>query len=210
MKSLDKDKKILTLCANKKVLHLGATDSPHHIEKAENRELLHQKLQRVAEKLIGIDLDQRSIRELQRYGITNIYKHDITKKFPDEFSNFDIIIMGDVFEHLSNPGLAIENVKKIMTDKTKLIITVPNIYCYFNIFNIFTKKEDVHSDHMFWTSKQTMTQFLNRHKLEIVNFEYLNFGSYDDIKTIKGKIFYNVFLKSIAKIRSVLFFELKK
>jgi 2-polyprenyl-3-methyl-5-hydroxy-6-metoxy-1,4-benzoquinol methylase len=120
--------------------------------------------------------------------------------------HYDVIVAGDIIEHLENLGIALLNLKKVMSPETILIVTTPNCYCYFNIANIFRKKENVHKDHFFWPSRQTMKQLFEHLGFRIRFFRYVNFGSYSDIKTIKGKLFYHLFLRNIGKIRSTLFF----
>ncbi|MFT4303337.1 MAG: class I SAM-dependent methyltransferase [Candidatus Woesearchaeota archaeon] len=209
MAEIFKDDYIIKKCKNKKVLHIGACDSPYHIKKAKNGELLHQKLNNSTKELVGIDFDKKSIKELKKFNINNIFFSDITKPLNLKDSNFDIIIFGDVLEHLSNPGLALKNLSSIMKKTTRLIITVPNCYCYFNIFNIFAQKENVHPDHVFWTSKQTMVNLLQRYCFDIQKIKYLNFGSKQDKITLKGRVFRSVILNHIPKIRNVLYFEVK-
>lgn len=205
-----KDDLIIELCKNKSVLHIGAADYPFSSEKAKAGVLLHQKLQKVSKNIIGTDLSNEAIMELKKYNISDIIKKDISIPFTNSYKNkFDIIILGDVIEHLFNPGLALENLKNIMGKETKLIITTPNCYCYDNIANIFRNNEIVHQDHCFWPSKKTMIQLFSFYNFKVVNFNYLNFGSYDDIRTLKGKLFSRIVLNRIKKIRSTLFFILK-
>lgn len=105
---------ILALCKNKRVLHIGATDYPYHIEKAKKNKLLHQKLNQTCKELIGIDIVKKAISDLQdQFNIQNIYYGDIIK---NEFEikltkKFDIVVFADVIEHLDNPGIALENLK---------------------------------------------------------------------------------------------------
>jgi len=204
-----KDDLILRLCKDKNVLHIGAADYPFHLEKAKNNELLHQKLARTAKHVLGLDNNDESINELKRFGITNIKKADIMHPLNFKPGEFDVIILGDVIEHLENPGIALSNVRKIMNKGTDLVVTTPNCYCYFNIANIFRKKENVHADHFFWTSRQTMKQLFGHLGFRIISFRYVNFGAYRDIKTIRGRLFYHLFLKHIKKIRATLFFVLR-
>ena len=76
-----KDDLILKFCKGKRVLHIGATDYPFHIQKGLKGELLHQKLDKVSNFLIGIDISRKAIYELKKeLNINNIYYGDIIKK----------------------------------------------------------------------------------------------------------------------------------
>jgi len=133
MAELFKKDMIVEFCKCKKVLHIGACDSPYHIDKTKKGTLLHQKLQKVCEEIIGIDIDKKTIVELKNLGIDDIFYGDIIR---DEYEidlqkfSFDYIIFGDVIEHLENPGSALDNIKKLMNENTKLILTTPNCFSY--------------------------------------------------------------------------------
>lgn len=65
MNELYKDDIIIEKCNNKNILHIGATDTPYHLEKAKKNLLLHQKLLKICKNLVGIDVDKKSILELK-------------------------------------------------------------------------------------------------------------------------------------------------
>jgi len=58
---------------------------------------------------------------------------DLNKeKIPIEDGTFDIIIAGEVLEHLNNPYKALREFNRILKDKGSLVITVPNICSLVN------------------------------------------------------------------------------
>jgi 2-polyprenyl-3-methyl-5-hydroxy-6-metoxy-1,4-benzoquinol methylase len=200
---------ILKKCEEQNVLDIGAANFPYHIERCKNNTLIHQKIKKVAKSLVGIDINKEAIQELKKYNIKDIYYGDIVEnkydfKIKDDF---DIIIFGDVIEHLDNPGLALNNLKQFMSKKTILIITAPNTWSIFNIKNMFSKNENVHPDHTFWTSKKTMDNLIKRQGYIINSFEYVLDGSEQDKVPIKGKLFRYLFLKKIPHFRQVLYYE---
>lgn len=194
MVELFKRDMIVEFCKCKKVLHIGACDSPYHIDKTKKGILLHQKLQKVCEELIGIDIDKKTIGELKNLGIDDIFYGDIIR---DEYEidlqkfSFDYIIFGDVIEHLENPGFALDNIKKLMNEHTKLILTTPNCFSYAAMKIILTGKESVHPDHVFWPSKETLSKLLERYNLETVYFSYCFYDSFREI-TLKKLLFYKI------------------
>ena len=164
MVELFRDEFILDYCKGKSVLHIGATDSPYHREKAEKGELLHQKLQKVCKQLIGLDIDKKAIKILKdEFNIKDIYFGDIIKgKYELNLNKykFDYILFADVIEHLDNPGTALVNLKKFMNNKTRMIITTPNVFQHCNFMTYFTGVENVHPDHTFWPSYKTMCKLI--------------------------------------------------
>ncbi len=188
---------ILKMCKGKNVLHVGATDYPYHEIKAKDKKLLHQKLKLVAKNLIGLDFDKDSILKLKQYGINDIYFGDIIKnKYDKEIisNKYDIIVFGDVIEHLDSPGLALENLKQFCNKETKLLLTTPNVWTIFNLSNHFRKNEEVHQDHTFWPSKKTMDRLIMNSGYKIEKFLYLMYNSNKDKITFKGRIFKNTIL----------------
>ncbi len=204
-----KDDAILRFCTGKKVLHIGATDYPYHIEKAKKHVLLHQKLNEVATEVLGLDISGDAIRDLRQFGIDNIEEADIMEPLGIPSGHYDVIVAGDVVEHLANPGIALTNLRDIMNGETELIVTTPNCYCFFNVVNFFRKKETVHPGHFFWPSRQTMTQLFDHLGFQASFLGYVNFGSYSNARRLKHKMFVKLVLNRIPKIRSTLLFVLK-
>jgi len=183
-----KDDFIVDTCKEKRVLHIGDAASPSHVEKAKKNKLVHQRLAKVTKELIGLDCDKKAINELKEYNIKNIYYGDILLEKYDENilkKSYDVIIFGDVIEHLDNPGIALKNIKRFMGKKTTLIVTAPNAWSIFRIFNHFKKKEAVHPEHMFWPSKVTMDNIIHKNGYSIKEFNFFLYRSKKDNRSLK-------------------------
>lgn len=203
---------LIKKCRWKSVLHIGPADYPLHEEKAKKNELLHQKINWISKSLVGLENNKNAIEDLKQYNIHNIYYWDIISWVYDkEILNkkYDIIIFPDVIEHLENPGIALENIKKLRSDNTEIIITTPNVWSIFTIQNYFLQKEDVHEDHCFWPSQKTMWNMLSRCWLQILDTWYLFYRWEKDIKSILWKIIKPLLLKKIEKLAPVLYFIVK-
>lgn len=209
-KVIFKDDVLESVCRNKRVLHLGASDEPFQVKRAKEGIMLHQRLQKVAKKIIGVDYSRKAINDLKKFGIDNIYFGDVVKGVFDKEikGDFDIIVCGDIIEHLESPGLALQNIKRFMTKKTRMFITVPNMHCFNNYKSFFTGKEDVHPDHMYWPSYVTMSNIIKRSGLRIVCFNYSMWGRRDEFKGFKAAV-YGIMMKMKPYLASALFFEVK-
>lgn len=171
---------ILDLIKDKNVLHIGACDSPYSKERYLNGSLLHREINAVCNKVIGLDIDRESIKELRDLGVKNIFYGNIVDDVYEtdiQAFSFDYVILGDVIEHLDNPGYALKNIRKMMKDHTNVIITVPNCFSYIAIKNLVNRHEVVHPDHVFWTSKVTMEKMLKNQGFKIKKFQYSFYGS---------------------------------
>src|SRR5688572_3215860 len=121
---------IKEICVGRKVLHLGCTNYPYTTEAIENNQLLHFELESIASELFGIDFDQQGIDVLERHGSTNIFRADLERLHESPLDDrFDVIVAGEIIEHLDNPGLFLQGIKRFMTEETVLVVTTVNAYC---------------------------------------------------------------------------------
>ena len=173
---------IRSICAEKKVLHLGCTNYPYTTEAIDNDMLLHSDLEKRASELYGFDFDQEGIDILEARGTKNLFKadlEDLDKVALDE--TFDVIIAGEVIEHLNNPGLFLNGIKRFMNPDTQLVITTINAYCgmrfwVYGLRGKGGKNEPVHPDHVAYYSHSTLQLLLKRHGLSIERFCFYDLG----------------------------------
>ena len=175
---VDRVNYIQDICRNKKVLHLGATDAPETINAVENNRLLHLQLQAVSSYLVGLDINVEMIEWLSKnQEINNIEYGNIenSEDYPQE--DFEIIVAGEIIEHLSNPGKALDAIRKSIKPTTKLIITVPNAYSLKGFLRAVFQHELIHPDHTLHHSPYTLKALLKRHGFKIDQyFSYVNGG----------------------------------
>ncbi len=193
---------IKTACIGKKVLHLGCTNYPYTKESLENDILIHLEIEKVAKELYGFDFDQKGIDILRESGGTNLFRADLEKleDVPlDEI--FDVIIAGEMIEHLSNPGLFLKGIQRFMNDKTNLVITTINAYSAmrFMIYGLRGRGgaiEPVHPDHVAYYSYKTLSLVIERENLQVRDFLFYDLG----IEHRKfNRWFYNVFNDASVK-----------
>lgn len=89
-------------------------------------------LEKQMQKVIGIDINQHSINDglkilkVLDFPNVNFFKQDILKcDFPDEY--FDIVIMGEVIEHIQDTDTLLKEIRRILRPRGILIISTP--YC---------------------------------------------------------------------------------
>ena len=173
---------IKSACAGKKVLHLGCTNWPYTLDAIDAGMLLHDDLAGVASELYGFDFDQQGIDVLVSKGYSNLYQADLEKLDEvDVNEKFDVIIAGEMIEHLNNPGLFLNGIKRFMNPETQLIVTTINAYCgmRFLIYGLRGRGgslEPVHPDHIAYYSYSTLKLILERHKFAVDGFMFYNLG----------------------------------
>ena len=159
---------VLKLCENKRVLHLGATDAPETEAAIRHHRFLHFQLATVAAYLVGMDNNQDAINLLSaKYGVRNIRYGDIEKSSEYPKEEFDIVIAGEILEHLSNPGRALDALNEILSPGTTVVVTVPNAYSFKGFCRAFAGHEWIHPDHTLHHSPRTLDALLSRHGFSI-------------------------------------------
>lgn len=174
---------ILNKAKGQKVLNLGPVDRALNPIADQ-----HRKLMEVADNVVGIDIDKEGINELRNIGITNVIYGNI--EYIDEITleeDVSLIIAGEIIEHLSNPGLFLEKIKKFFAPQTQMIITTPNAFSFQRFVPpIIFRKEYVHEQHTCYYSFNTLSSLLARHGFDIDNIYSFTLGR-------KFEVIYKIF-----------------
>lgn len=173
---------ILEQCKGKKVLHLGCTNYPYTQEAIDHDMLLHFDLEMIAAELYGLDFDQAGIDILAAHGSKNIFRADLEKLEELELNEtFDVIVAGEIIEHLNNPGLFLSGIQRFMTPDSRLVLTTVNAYCamrffYYGLRGKRGRVELVHPDHVAYYSYFTLKLLVERHGLHVETFLFYDIG----------------------------------
>lgn len=173
---------LLKQSKNKVTLHLGCVDTGYTTQRIQTDRLLHSQLSKVTKKLYGVDFNREGVDHLKSNGFQNLFVANIEQPFSLD-RQFDVILAGEVIEHLSNPGQFLLNIKKHLKPNGKLIITIPNAQYLIGIvrmlkFNI----ETVHEDHVLYFSATTIRTILQRY-----GYSDIKIYGYSDISKLFGK-----------------------
>jgi 2-polyprenyl-3-methyl-5-hydroxy-6-metoxy-1,4-benzoquinol methylase len=171
---------LVAACADQSVLHVGCVDSGLAEERFARGELLHQRLAAVARELWGTDVDQEGIRFLRDHGYDRVLALDLSTATPGDdlaAAGFDVIVVGEVLEHLSNPGRMLSALRELMAPgRTRLIISVPNAFALSSLFSFARGVELVHPDHNFYFSRSTLRTLLAKNGLRVLEEYVYVFG----------------------------------
>jgi hypothetical protein len=187
---------LLAACAGRVVLHVGCVDSGLTRERFDVGELLHQRLALVARELWGTDVDAEGVRFLQKHGIDRVFLIDLSSEAPGPelgAASFDVIVLGEVLEHLPNPGRMLRRLREYMSPgRTRLIVSVPNAFSLTGLFTLARGMESVHSDHNFYFSRTTLHTLLAKSGLSPIQ-EYVYVFDVDHLpaRRLEGALFYD-------------------
>jgi len=162
-KKVEREQFILDFCRGKKVLHLGCADWPYTDARIKDGTWLHSKLTRVADTCLGVDLDSDTVLNLQeKNGIENIIEGNAERLDELDLDGFDVIVAGEIIEHLNNPGLFLESAKSVLVPGGKLLITTTNAFCFRRFIRIPFGQESIHPDHTYYFSHATLETLVKR------------------------------------------------
>ena len=164
-KSVLREVFIERLCSGKRVLHFGFVDAPFSRERILEKRLIHQRIALSAKFLFGADVDESAV-ELYRQ-LTGDQQNtvcDITNPAGLEklHQNFDVIIFGEVLEHLLEPAKALRNLRTVCAANPgcRLCVTTPNASTILGFGAALDGNELVHPDHYYYFSPVTLKKLL--------------------------------------------------
>lgn len=177
MKRLYRIGEIKKHCEGKEVLHLGYVQhSQLWRKKVEEGTWLHGHIAQVADSLVGLDILKEEVSEIRELlGYAGIYG-DVTQLHKIEHDNlYDVIVCGELIEHVSNPGYMLDGIKRFLKKNGILIITTPNPWRTLwvqKIRNNVCEDQWLNAEHVAWYSFQTLKQLLDRHGYVEVDYGY--------------------------------------
>lgn len=151
---------VVDMVRHKTVLDLGALDETAYADKAETRFWLHREICAAALKVYGVD-NSDLIPEggLTPFPKSVIFKEDVYRleRVLHKIGDVDIIVAGELIEHLPNPLSFLRSIKGIDSLQGKdLLITTPNATSLHNILLGVIKRESTHVDHLSVYSFKTL------------------------------------------------------
>ncbi|HSR97753.1 MAG TPA: class I SAM-dependent methyltransferase [Kofleriaceae bacterium] len=168
--AVDRRTYILEACRDRRVLHLGCVDHPFLHERLASGDLLHAAIDAVAAELWGIDLDRVGLETLRAAGFTNLYEADIERLEAIALpGRFDVIVAGEIVEHLTSPGAFLRQVPRLLAPGGRLLVTVPSAQSIRLVANALRRVEVVHPDHKAYFSPHTLTELLASSGLAVVD-----------------------------------------
>jgi len=163
-KVVDRSAFILERVTGKRVLEFGATGP------------MHDAVVEVAASVFGVDRENGD--RVQGFDLDNTeYARLPMMRQPEQGTNLDeivtpeIILCGEVIEHLSNPGWFLTRLKK-QYPGVPVLISVPNAFTKVGSAHLAKGLENVNVDHVAWYSPRTLKTLLNRAGYDIAEFAW--------------------------------------
>lgn len=157
-------------CRDKDVLDVGCVQ--HNPENYQSRFWMHRALTAVSRSVQGLDIYEEGVEYLRKKGY-KVFSGD-AQDFSLE-QDFDVIVAGDLIEHLENPGGFLASCREHLRPGGVLLISTPNPWYWRNVAKaaLFARVSN-NPEHTFWICPITLQQLAARHSLEVTE---VTFGS---------------------------------
>lgn len=128
-------------------------------------EFLHADLSRHAERVTGMDLIEEEVERMRAEG------YDVVVGNAESFEfdrTFDVIVAGELIEHLSNPGLFLDNCRENLSDDGQLILTTPNPRRFHMVLWYLSGREHhANPEHTMWFDHYVLRELAQRSGFKI-------------------------------------------
>lgn len=152
-------KLVSQFCEGKDVLDVGCVN--HDLRNVDGSNWQHSRIKAVASSVLGVDYLEEEISELARLGY-RVIAADVTKPIEID-EQFDVIVVGNLIEHLSNFEGLMLNIERLLRPGGCALISTANPFFreqYF--YSAFKNDIIVNAEHTCWLDPVTLDQLAQR------------------------------------------------
>ena len=165
---------ILPHVEKKSVLDIGPAELVGTLNQEKLDRWIHGKISDVAARLIGLEKNLEQVSILAGMG------YDIRGGDAEGFDlreQYDVVVAGELIEHLSNPGRFLDRVRKHLVEEGKLLLTTPNRYSILSLYsvirsgNVPTYRKPI-AKHVAFFDADSLSSLLKRHGFDNIQIDY--------------------------------------
>jgi 2-polyprenyl-3-methyl-5-hydroxy-6-metoxy-1,4-benzoquinol methylase len=165
----DRIELLRAIARDKRTIDLGFIDQGRMSAKRAEGTWLHAELKEVARELVGIDLDRDGVAQANELGYEALSadcqdRESLTRL---DLEPAEVVIAGELIEHLDRPGAFLDAVKVLVAPNGVLVLTTPNSISLTNFLAALVGRELLNPDHVGWQSPRTAETLLRRHGWEL-------------------------------------------
>ncbi len=83
----------------------------------------------IASEVVGIEFEPTSAAAARKV-LTEVHEVDLEEFDPATLGTFDVVLIGDVLEHLIDPWHVVKNLSGVLRRSGQFIVSIPNARCY--------------------------------------------------------------------------------
>jgi 2-polyprenyl-3-methyl-5-hydroxy-6-metoxy-1,4-benzoquinol methylase len=166
-KTVNKQDEIVRQTKGKVVLDVGCVGQDLTYT---NLNWLHFKIKQVAAQLVGCDINEEGLSKIQELD----YDACLPEQLSEKNQLFDVIVMGDVIEHVNDPGAFVKFYYSFLKSDGKMIICTPNAFGFrYHLQVFFYGSPSSNPEHSLIFDPLTLAELCRRENLEISEFYWL-------------------------------------
>jgi 2-polyprenyl-3-methyl-5-hydroxy-6-metoxy-1,4-benzoquinol methylase len=192
----DKIAYITKRCEGKEVLDLGCVQHTRNAYLSKN--WLHKAIVKVAKTAKGLDLYGDGVKALQAQGYDVV--HGDAQNF-DIGMQYEVVVAGDLIEHLSNFDGFFNSVRKHLRDDGILLIATPNPWHWVRCLrSAIGQRIIVNPEHTTWFCPDTVRLIGGRFGFEVVDVNYGSERLKDSILPFPKTFRHQSFFATLRKV----------
>jgi len=157
------------MCRGKTVLHLGCSSGRYLQDHVDRGDLMHEIVRSEASELFGVDIHDESVRSLRQLGYQNIFPGNAEQlEDLDIDRRFDIVLAGDLLEHITRPGSMLEGAKQFIDSSGTFVISTNNAFGIHYQIRRWMGKYSEHFEHVSFYSPETLKHLFERHGYDVL------------------------------------------
>jgi 2-polyprenyl-3-methyl-5-hydroxy-6-metoxy-1,4-benzoquinol methylase len=162
----------------KTVLDIGPAELIATVNSDKAKRAIHNLMRDVATSVTGLELSKEQTDVLVANG------YDIVQGNAEDFDlgqKFQVVVAGEVIEHLSNPGNFLECVKRHLEPGGRLVMTTPNRFSARDFLSAFRRNTipgyaKSIAKHVMYFDENCLKDLLERHgygRFEVAYYEWV-------------------------------------
>lgn len=187
-------------CRQRRVLHLGCSSGRYIKDRLLRGSLLHGIIVEEAAVAYGLDIDEASLVTMERLGFDHLLVGNAENL--DEVkvdAPFDVVVAGDLLEHLTCPGAMLEGVKRLLAPGGVFLVSTVNAFGLHFQIKRWLGRHVEHPEHVCYYSPETLEHLFERHRYRVLEM----YGAYTEPPHSfrrKVEFFFGLPLFSIAPV----------
>lgn len=159
---------LVKYCKDKDVLDIGCVQ--HDPEAYRGCYWVHKAVAAVAKSILGMDLHEEGVRVLRAQGYNVVAGN--AEAF-DLGRTFDVIVAGDIIEHLGDLNGFLQSCKRHLRPGGRLLVSTPNPWYWRNIVKAALHTEvNNNPEHVCWICPRTLRQLVARHGMDVGEIQF--------------------------------------
>lgn len=152
---------VLELAKGRRVLNIGCCGSDVLVSQL----TVHRAIANSASYCVGVDIFEAGIAKMRDDGEVVILAD--AENFELDEKDFDLVVLGDIIEHVSNPGLVLDNSNRHLKEGGRIVVTTPTPFSLPLMLRIIRRGSYyLNSEHISWFDPVTLTRLLARSGFE--------------------------------------------